>query len=166
MGEGIAEAEIVAWHVEVGKAVKEDEPLVDVMTEKATVEISAPVSGKILWRKGEAGEMAAVGDELVGIATGDRETAPARTETAPAVAKTAATPWMAPETTPRVARETSARRSTAAPAVRARAAALDIDISTVDGTGVGGRIRHEDLDALLVTRQGEFARPASHGAEG
>ena len=160
VGEGIAEAEIVAWHVEVGKAVKEDQPLVDVMTEKATVEISAPVSGKILWRKGEAGEMAAVGDELVGIATEDRETASAPTETAPAVAQTAATPLMAPETMPRVARETSARRSTAAPAVRARAAALGIDINTVAGTGVGGRIRHEDLDALLVTRQEGVARPA------
>jgi 2-oxoisovalerate dehydrogenase E2 component (dihydrolipoyl transacylase) len=159
VGEGIAEAEIVAWHVEVGKAVKEDQPLVDVMTEKATVEISAPVSGKILWRKGEAGEMAAVGDELVGIATEDRERVSAPTETAPAVAQTAATPLMAPETMPRVAR-VAARRSTAAPAVRARAAALGIDINTVDGTGVGGRIRHEDLDALLVTRQEGVARPA------
>ena len=57
VGEGIAEAEIVAWHVTVGESIKEDQPLVDVMTEKATVEIGAPVSGKVVERRGEAGDM-------------------------------------------------------------------------------------------------------------
>ena len=61
VGEGIAEAEIVAWHVGVGEIVTEDQPLVDVMTDKATVEIGAPVAGKILARKGEVGGRAAVG---------------------------------------------------------------------------------------------------------
>src|SRR5262249_31971031 len=69
VGEGIAEAEIVAWHVAVGQTVKEDQPLVDVMTEKATVEIGAPVSGKVVERNGEAGDMVPVGSELVVIAT-------------------------------------------------------------------------------------------------
>ena len=69
VGEGIAEAEIVAWHVKVGESVKEDQPLVDVMTEKATVEIGAPVSGKVVERKGEAGDRVPVGTELVVIAT-------------------------------------------------------------------------------------------------
>src|SRR5579862_7934514 len=73
VGEGIAEAEIVAWHVKVGESIKEDQPLVDVMTEKATVEIGAPVSGKVVERKGEAGDLVPVGTELVVIATdGDR----------------------------------------------------------------------------------------------
>src|SRR3954470_22011165 len=74
VGEGIAEAEIVAWHVKVGDTVKEDDPLIDVMTDKATVEIGAPVAGKIVSRKGEAGDKAAVGNELVVIATGEAET--------------------------------------------------------------------------------------------
>ena len=69
VGEGIAEAEIVAWHVNVGESVKEDQPLIDVMTEKATVEIGAPVSGKVVERKGEAGDRVPVGTELVVIAT-------------------------------------------------------------------------------------------------
>ncbi len=65
VGEGTAEAEIVAWHVAVGDTVEEDTPLVDVMTDKATVEITSPVSGKIVVRRGEPGEMFAVGGAIV-----------------------------------------------------------------------------------------------------
>ncbi len=65
VGEGTAEAEIVAWHVAVGDTVEEDQPLVDVMTDKATVEITSPVAGKIVVRRGEPGEMFAVGGPLV-----------------------------------------------------------------------------------------------------
>ncbi len=65
VGEGTAEAEIVAWHVAVGDAVEEDQPLVDVMTDKATVEITSPVSGRVVERRGEPGEMFAVGGHLV-----------------------------------------------------------------------------------------------------
>ncbi len=61
VGEGTAEAEIVAWHVRVGDVVKEDAPLVDVMTDKATVEMTSPVAGKIVSIHGEPGDMAAVG---------------------------------------------------------------------------------------------------------
>jgi 2-oxoisovalerate dehydrogenase E2 component (dihydrolipoyl transacylase) len=77
VGEGIASAEIVAWHVAVGDRVKEDAPLVDVMTDKATVEIGAPVAGKIVRIKGAPGEMARVGDELVVIETDGSAAAPA-----------------------------------------------------------------------------------------
>ena len=65
VGEGTAEAEIVAWHVAVGDVVEEDQPLVDVMTDKATVEITSPVSGKVVVRRGEPGEMFAVGGPIV-----------------------------------------------------------------------------------------------------
>ena len=65
VGEGTAEAEIVAWHVAAGDTVEEDQPLVDVMTDKATVEITSPVSGRVLERRGEPGEMFAVGGPLV-----------------------------------------------------------------------------------------------------
>ncbi|GAN00062.1 dihydrolipoamide acyltransferase component [alpha proteobacterium U9-1i] len=64
VGEGTAEAEIVAWHVRVGDIVKEDAPLVDVMTDKATVEMTSPVSGKIVSLTGEPGEMAPVGSAI------------------------------------------------------------------------------------------------------
>src|ERR1051326_3263327 len=65
VGEGTAEAEIVAWHVKVGDTVGEDQNLVDVMTDKATVEMTSPVSGKVVSLHGEPGQMAAVGSPLV-----------------------------------------------------------------------------------------------------
>src|SRR5450432_2516539 len=64
VGEGTAEAEIVAWHVAVGDHIEEDQPLVDVMTDKATVEMTTPVSGVVMALNGELGEMAAVGSTL------------------------------------------------------------------------------------------------------
>lgn len=64
VGEGTAEAEIVAWHVRVGDMVQEDAPLVDVMTDKATVEMTSPVSGKIISLHGEPGDMAPVGGAI------------------------------------------------------------------------------------------------------
>ena len=64
VGEGTAEAEIVAWHVRVGDVVKEDAPLVDVMTDKATVEMTSPVAGKIVSIHGEPGDMAPVGGPI------------------------------------------------------------------------------------------------------
>ncbi len=80
VGEGTAEAEIVAWHVRVGDIVKEDAPLVDVMTDKATVEMTAPVAGKIISLNGEPGDMAPVGGPIVVFETeadGDDEPAAA-----------------------------------------------------------------------------------------
>src|ERR1700722_2575556 len=65
IGEGIAEVELGAWHVEVGQMVKEDGPLADVMTDKAAVEIPSPVAGKVIALGGKVGEVLAVGSELI-----------------------------------------------------------------------------------------------------
>jgi 2-oxoisovalerate dehydrogenase E2 component (dihydrolipoyl transacylase) len=139
VGEGTAEAEIVKWYVAVGDEVREDQSLVDIMTDKATVEIASPVSGRILSRNGEEGAKAAVGSELVVFETAGGE-AVALSE----VLKTA----------PVMASVKSARdKALASPAVRARAAALGIDLSAVAGTGPDGRIQHGDLDAILQSRQ-------------
>ena len=73
IGEGIAEAEIVAWHVAIGDVVEEDAPLADVMTDKATVELTAPVAGKIVKIAGEAGEMIAIGSILAEFETEGEE---------------------------------------------------------------------------------------------
>src|SRR5580704_4778232 len=64
VGEGTAEAEIVAWHVAVGDMIEEDQPLVDVMTDKATVEMTTPVTGRVISLHGDLGEMAPVGSPL------------------------------------------------------------------------------------------------------
>jgi 2-oxoisovalerate dehydrogenase E2 component (dihydrolipoyl transacylase) len=69
IGEGIAEAEIVAWHVKVGDRISEDQPLADMMTDKATVEMESPVSGIVTKVAGEAGDVIAIGSMLVEIET-------------------------------------------------------------------------------------------------
>ena len=69
IGEGIAEAEIVAWHVKVGDSVAEDQQLADMMTDKATVEMESPVAGKVLEVAGEVGDMIPIGSVLVVIET-------------------------------------------------------------------------------------------------
>ncbi|MBN8606457.1 MAG: 2-oxo acid dehydrogenase subunit E2 [Caulobacterales bacterium] len=77
VGEGTAEAEIVAWHVRVGDMVQEDAPLVDVMTDKATVEMTSPVTGRVTQINGEPGDMAAVGSAIVVFETDAANTSPA-----------------------------------------------------------------------------------------
>ncbi len=163
VGEGTAEAEIVAWRVGVGEVVDEDAPLVDVMTDKATVEITSPVRGKVLSLAAEAGALATVGAPLVEFETDD-ESADAAEESA-GVADEAVS--QAPAAS--LAEDAPAERGFragwgaapapfAAPAVRKRAASAGIDLGAVRGSGPGGRIEHEDLDAALLARGG--GRPA------
>src|SRR6187397_2745938 len=73
IGEGIAEAEIVAWHVKVGDEVAEDQQLADVMTDKATVEMESPVAGRVLELGGKAGEPIAIGSVLIVLETANAE---------------------------------------------------------------------------------------------
>src|SRR6478735_9906912 len=86
IGEGIAEAEIVAWHVKPGDMVKEDGRLADLMTDKATVEMESPVGGKVLEVAGEVGDVIAIGSPLVVLETeGDVAEAPVAAPLPPAV---------------------------------------------------------------------------------
>jgi 2-oxoisovalerate dehydrogenase E2 component (dihydrolipoyl transacylase) len=159
VGEGVAEAEVVEWHVKVGESVLEDQILAAVMTDKATVEIPSPVAGKVLALGGEVGQQIAVGAELIRIdvgAGGEAESVPA----APARAQASA-PAPAPTERPRP----SAGKPLASPAVRHRAAVLGIDLQQVPGSGAEGRILHEDLDAWLVRRPGPQAPSAARYAE-
>jgi 2-oxoisovalerate dehydrogenase E2 component (dihydrolipoyl transacylase) len=143
IGEGIAEAEIVAWHVSEGDRVAEGQALVDIMTDKATVEISAPVSGTVTSRKGELGSKARIGSELVSFET-ESLGSPAP---APAVSTVE---HIEPEKIKRSALRTT--KTLAAPAVRARAKSLGLDLTGISASGPEGRIRHEDLDRLLLKR--------------
>ena len=185
VGEGIAEAEIVEWHVNAGDTITEDQVMVEVMTDKATVELPSPVSGVVLSITGAAGDIIAVGSPLIRIETNGGVTAalasptPATAESPPTEFLGDATESQAPLTPPvtaAAAPQASARNGlappeaapaaarTAAPAVRQRAKALGIDLATVTGTGPDGRIVHGDLDAHL-TRNGAAApsRTASTG---
>ena len=173
VGEGIAEAEIVEWHVNPGDTITEDQVMVEVMTDKATVELPSPVSGVVLSITGAAGDIVSVGSPLIRIETNGGASAAA--STAPAIAETPATAPLgdatesqaplAPPVPEAVAAEPPAENQaaaptaaptqapTAAPAVRQRAKALGIDLATVAGSGPDGRIVHGDLDAHL-TRDG------------
>jgi 2-oxoisovalerate dehydrogenase E2 component (dihydrolipoyl transacylase) len=177
VGEGVAEAEIIAWHVKPGDAVAEDQSLVDVMTDKATVDMTAPVSGIVVALHGEVGEMRAVGSTLVELEVegeGNATTeAPAAIETAPVVqavaaakpapkpaVSTAPKPVPASSHAPAFATRTAGQVPLAAPATRRRAHELGIELQYVPGTGPGGRITPEDLDHYVETG----GAPASGGA--
>ena len=157
VGEGIAEAEIVEWHVNVGDNITEDQVMVEVMTDKATVELPSPVTGVVLSVGAAVGEVLQVGSPLIRIDTGNGTVGEARSsadttapEAPPVVA--VATPPVPPATPTEAApaeRSTAPTAPTAAPAVRQRAATLGIDLADVVGTGPEGRVVHADLDTQL-----------------
>ncbi len=139
IGEGVVEGEIIKWHVTPGQKVKEDDPLVEVMTDKATVMIPSPRKGTILETRGPEGGIVKVGAVLLTLDTGD---VVAQVASAPAAevskAETSAKP--APES-----KSASGAKSLATPAVRKMAQDMGIDINQVNGTGAGGRVTREDL---------------------
>ncbi len=173
LGEGTVEAEIVEWRVKVGDHVHEDQVIAEMMTDKAAVEVPAPVSGTVVALTGQPGDMIAVGAELIVFDTGGAAAAaPAPAEAAAATAAAAparpaavAAPAVTePPSQPAPAVVTPAGPSAAAPqgegtgtgrvmaspATRRRASEAGIDLSGVAGTGPGGRIQPEDLDRLLA----------------
>jgi 2-oxoisovalerate dehydrogenase E2 component (dihydrolipoyl transacylase) len=162
VGEGIAEAELVEWHVKVGDLVGADTTLAAVMTDKATVEIPSPVDGEILWLGAEIGDKVAVGSDLVRLrVSGERDTVSAtqpRPKPAPEAkphtinsADRDTVPVAAPVLAPaRAMARAGAVRPVASPAVRLRAREAGIDLRQVPGTGPAGRITHEDLDAFAA----------------
>lgn len=158
VGEGTAEVELVAWHVQPGDAVVEDQGLADVMTDKAIVEIPSPVAGRVLALGGEVGQTLAVGAELIRIEragdAGASMAEPARAAPPPSpAAKPAAMP-PAPATArlqpASLAAGATADRPIASPAVRRRAWELGVDLKDVAASGSAGRIVHADLDAHVA----------------
>ena len=156
IGEGTAEVELTSWHVNVGDVVEEDQLLCEVMTDKASVEVTAPYAGTIVERIGAAGEMLPVGSVVLIFAVGGSadgsEPAP---EAERASLNSAVEPMAATQLRERQG------RVLAAPAVRARAAQLSIDLSQVAVTGPEGRVTHRDLDAYIARQQPTPAAPAS-----
>jgi 2-oxoisovalerate dehydrogenase E2 component (dihydrolipoyl transacylase) len=176
IGEGIAEVELVAWYVKVGDDVTEDMILADVMTEKATIEIPSPVHGKVLALGGAAGQVMAVGSDLIQIeveGAGNLKAgaAPVAAAPAPAPAPVKAAPAPAPATAsapapapvaksaapapaPTGAAREAGEKPIASPAVRRRAWDMGIELQFVHGSGPAGRIMHEDLDAYSARGSG------------
>jgi 2-oxoisovalerate dehydrogenase E2 component (dihydrolipoyl transacylase) len=149
VGEGVAEAELVEWHVSVGDTVTTETVLADVMTDKATVEISAPVAGVITFLAGAPGDILAIGSDFAAIEMDDESTPAESNDVVPpadVVAKPAQPQNEPPPPPTSPATATATTRSLAAPAVRQRAKDLGIDLATVRGTGPDGRVTHADLD--------------------
>jgi 2-oxoisovalerate dehydrogenase E2 component (dihydrolipoyl transacylase) len=174
VGEGVAEAELVEWFVAVGDEVTPESVLAEVLTDKATVEVSSPVAGVVTALHGEPGDVLAVGGELVEIDTGGDDTDDdAKPEEPTAVVEATeradATPAVepAPGTSPAPIEEApkpqqpKPDRPTASPAVRQRARALGLDLASISGSGPAGRVEHADLDRLLLDSTGVRARPAA-----
>src|SRR6476661_7868722 len=158
IGEGIAEAEIVAWHVKVGDTIGEDQQIADMMTDKATVEMESPVAGKVIELAGEVGDQVPIGSVLAVIETagadravepvadsheerpladGAVEATPEQAKEIPVVAVEKPTEERAPAPAPRVEPEVADKEPSskahvlASPAVRARARDLGIDLGQV-----------------------------------
>jgi Pyruvate/2-oxoglutarate dehydrogenase complex, dihydrolipoamide acyltransferase (E2) component, and related enzymes len=156
IGEGVVEGEIVQWLVAAGDSVSRDQPLCEVMTDKATIEISSPVGGHVARLYGDPGDIIQVHTPLVDIEDGaDGATVSAAPLAAP-VAAPAAAPSSAPAAPPRaaapsapVATPPAVGKVLASPAVRNYARQHDVDISTVGGTGKDGRVTRTDIDASL-----------------
>lgn len=171
IGEGIAEAEIVAWHVKVGDKISEDQPLADMMTDKATVEMESPVAGVVTKVAGEAGDVIAIGSMLVEIETATDVSQAEGTVQVEAAATVEDELPHAPEpvaTEPAVVQESPATASaqspnisadhkvTASPAVRQRA--KELGVALTDVKAAGGHVRHADLDAFLAYGSGQGYR--------
>ncbi|QDG76203.1 dihydrolipoamide acetyltransferase family protein [Labrenzia sp. PHM005] len=192
VGEGIAEAELIEWHVQPGDLVREDDVLAEVMTDKATVEVPSSVDGKVLEHGGDVGQMMAIGSILVRIevqgegneAEGSTEvpaaavakdpspapvadTKPQQKLDAPAAPVPVSTPAQ-PATASAPVPRASGTKPLAAPSVRARAREEGVDLRQVPGSGPAGRISHSDLDNWIASggiQQGGVTRGQNTGIE-
>ena len=184
LGEGTVEAEIIAWHTAPGATVAEDQIIVEVMTDKAAVEVPAPVSGKVISVTGNPGDKVAVGSPLIVFDVGAPVSAGAKAFDAPKGAARAmpvnaqrtAAPPPAPTAAPPTAAPPTAAPPTAAtatptgsptgrimtsPANRRRASEAGIDLHAVVGSGPGGRIVREDLASAASAPSGDVSAETS-----
>lgn len=149
IGEGVAEGEVVRWFAREGDPIKEDDPLVSVLTDKANVEIPSPKSGRVLILHAKVGEKVKVGGLLVTIETEGGETPPAASPASPEAPGPSPPPSAipSPPEPPRERPLPSPATVLATPMVRRHAAELGIDLSRVKGTGPNGRITDSDVEA-------------------
>ena len=158
LGEGTVEAEIAEWMVKVGDVVREEDPICAMLTDKAAVELTAPVSGKVLSLAGAEGDTVAVGTPLIVFETGAEAPAPVTDDEAAAAPAKPAIDDEAPRSGPTAAAPPGADETPAAgkakvmtsPSIRARAREAGIDLTRVPGSGPKGRILKSDLEAFVA----------------
>ncbi len=164
LGEGVHEGELVQWKVKVGDIVKDDQPVCEIMTDKATIELPAPFHGKITKLMAKEGELIHVGQDIIeyeglgaGIGAAAPATAPAKTSpgVVPPAAASVPVSMKAPAT--QAPASVAARGGelsvggpvTAAPSTRRFAREAGVDITTVPASGPSGRVMREDVERLL-----------------
>lgn len=174
IGEGVVEGEIVAWLVAEGDVISVDQPVAEIMTDKATVEISSPRAGRVARLHGTEGDVVKVHTPLVEIDDGAVGSAPAPAAPAPAAAAPAPAPPIAPEEPPAPAQRPvaapapaaapaaprTAGKTLATPAVRSHARSAGVDINAVAGSGKAGRVTKADIDAHVTQPSALKAPPA------
>mgnify|MGYP001820736399 FL=1 len=162
LGEGTVESEIGEWLVKVGDEVREEDIVGTVMTDKAAVEVSSPVSGKVVKLAGEPGDVIAVGAMLVvidtagtadeGRTTGAGESAAAPVEEPAPPVETPVEPEVATAAPEPADTDVAPARIVTSPAIRRRAKEANVDLALVPGSGPGGRIVRKDFDRYLKAR--------------
>jgi len=170
LGEGTVESEIGEWFVQVGDQVNEEDVVGTMMTDKAAVELSSPVSGTVVKLAGEPGDIIAVGAALVvfdtagtadeGRTTGAKEQRAAKDPEPAAPEPAPATPAVATEEPAPAEAPIERTRVMTSPAIRMRAKEAGVDLTLVPGTGPGGRIVRKDFDRYLKARATGTAIPA------
>ncbi|MFQ5597645.1 MAG: dihydrolipoamide acetyltransferase family protein [Nitrospiria bacterium] len=173
VGEGIAEGEIVKWLVSKGDVIKEDQPLIDVETDKAVVSLPSPYAGKIIALHGEPGEIIAVGATLVTIETeiAAKKSTPGkgkRKDSGSVVGEleTSEKEFILPihkKPDETASKKQAEREVRAIPSVRIRAKALGVDLDTLQGSGPEGRITREDVEKAARTSGVPPTETAAHG---
>lgn len=182
LGEGVHEGELVKWLVKEGDSVKDDQPLAEIMTDKATVELPSPFTGKVTQLMAKEGQTVTVGQEMLayesaaGAGKAEAQT-PKKTETTPAVsqqpvgsAPTSPTPQAMqaaqPTSTGLAQRPAPAEEVRAAPSTRRFAREMGVDIARVPGSGPSGRIMREDVERATSGGAGAVAAGAPMMARG
>ncbi len=172
VGEGVAEAELVEWHVKAGDPVREDMVIAAVMTDKATVEIPSPVSGTVTWLGAEVGDTVAVKASLVRIETAGRDEAPVPAQPAPLAtekpsvaaivseAPAQAQPVQAKQIPSQPASSGPQEKPLASPSVRLFARESGVDLRQVSPNRPDGRILREDVEQYLARGASSLAAPA------
>src|SRR5216117_2911279 len=144
IGEGVHEGEVVKWFVKEGDPIRENDPVVEVMTDKVTVQIPSPVTGKVLQLRAKEGEVVKVGATLV--VFGEDGEAPPATPSAPAARPASSAPPPAPSRTSAPSPPPpSSGEALAAPAVRRLAKELNVNLGAIRGSGPQGRILEDDV---------------------
>jgi pyruvate dehydrogenase E2 component (dihydrolipoamide acetyltransferase) len=169
LGEGVHEGELIKWNVKVGDVVKDDQSVCEIMTDKATVDLPAPFSGKVTALSAKEGDVIKVGQTILTYEGGAGSAKASAAPSAPTAAPAASAPSAAARPAPAAlsgAAPASIGNVLAAPATRRHAREVGVDLAQVAGSGPHGRVMRDDVEAFLKGGTGATAAGAPVLARG